>query len=111
MSSLLLRIGSINAASSIIIQAIGSHKPWEDERKYILTKAFEMHMSSAIGMILCSNRIGNTALCAGSLMFIGSLLFSGIAYYRCFKNDKQYNYLMPYGGSLLILSWILLGLS
>ena len=110
MSKLLFKLGALNAASSVIIQAVGGHKPWEIDRKLVFQKAFDLHMTSAIGMMLCSFKSGKFVLVPGLLFLGGSILFSGFAYYRCFYNDRSLNYLMPAGGSMIISGWILLAL-
>lgn len=112
MSKLLFRLGALHAGSSIAIQAIGGHQPWDIDRKLIFQKAFDLHISSAIGMILCSFKPKTKfILVPGGLLFVGSLLFSGFAYYRCFKNDRKFNYMMPPGGSCIIAGWILMAFS
>ena len=106
MSGLFFRLGALNAGASVLIYAMGSHRPWEAERKMIFTKAFEMQMSSSIGMMLCSITAKNKmSLIPALLLFIGSSLFSGFAYNRCFNDDKKYNYIMPVGGMCIISGW------
>jgi len=111
MNNIFFRIGSLNAATSIIISAIGGHKPWELDRKLTFNTAFNLHITSSIGMIISSYRTTNVAFLSATLFLIGSSLFSGVAYYRCFSNDKKFNRLMPSGGSMIILAWCLLALS
>jgi uncharacterized membrane protein YgdD (TMEM256/DUF423 family) len=109
MNNLFFRLGALSAGSSVIIQAIGGHKPWDIDRKLIFNKAFELHITSAIGMMLSAFRYKSYySLIPGSLLLAGTILFSGPAYYRCFKDDRKYNYLMPLGGSCIIFGWILL---
>jgi uncharacterized membrane protein YgdD (TMEM256/DUF423 family) len=111
MSKWLFKLGALNAGASVITQAIGGHKPWEVDRKLIFQKAFDLHMSSAIGMMLCSLKPGKFVMVPGVLLMTGSVLFSGFAYYRCFTNDRKFNYFMPAGGSCIIFGWILLALA
>ena len=107
MSALLWKLGAISAGSSVAIAAAGGHKPWEVDRKLTFNTAFTLHLSSAIGMMLASAR---GATIPGYILLVGSGLFSFTSYYRCMNNDKKYNYLMPYGGSLIILSWAAMAL-
>ena len=107
MNSLLWKLGSLSAGSSVAIAAAGGHKPWEIERKMTFNTAFILHLSSSIGMLLSSSKV---ALLPGYLFLIGLCLFSFPAYYRCAKDSKQYNYLMPYGGSCIILAWTALAI-
>ena len=112
MNNWLFRLGALNAASSVAIQAIGGHKPWDIDRKLIFNKAFDLHLSSSLGMMLCSLKAKTLkTTIPGILLLVGSALFSGFAYYRCFSNDRKYNFLMPPGGSCIILGWILLAFS
>jgi|LauGreDrversion4_2_1035121.scaffolds.fasta_scaffold2071037_1 uncharacterized membrane protein YgdD (TMEM256/DUF423 family) len=111
MNNLLFRLGAISAASSVAIQALGGHKPWDVDRKFIFSKAFELHITSALGMMLCSFRRSKASNLAGLLLLAGSILFSGFAYYRCFNNDRKYNFLMPSGGGSIIIGWTILALS
>jgi uncharacterized membrane protein YgdD (TMEM256/DUF423 family) len=111
MSKWLFRLGALNAGLSVAVQAVGGHKPWEIDRKLIFQKAFDMHISSSVGMMLCSLKPGKFVIMPGILFLAGSALFSGLAYYRCFSNDRSINYLMPVGGSSIILAWIFLALA
>jgi uncharacterized membrane protein YgdD (TMEM256/DUF423 family) len=107
MNSLLWKLGSVSAGSAVIIAAAGGHKPWEIERKMTFNTAFILHLSSSIGIMLCSTK---QATIPAFLFFVGLGLFSFTAYYRCNSDNKQYNYLMPYGGSMIILAWLALAI-
>lgn len=107
MNSLFWKLGSISAGSSVIIAAAGGHKPWEIDRKMVFNTAFILHLSSSIGILLCSMRNANVP---GCLFLLGIGMFSFTSYYRCVNDNKQYNYLMPYGGSMIILAWLTLAL-
>lgn len=104
-SSLLWKLGCFNAAFAIICASIGGHKPWDEERKRIYSKGVNLHLFSSVGIILSSFKYNY--IC-GFGFLLGSLLFCCTAYYRCFKDDKSFNKLMPIGGSLFIFSWLLL---
>jgi uncharacterized membrane protein YgdD (TMEM256/DUF423 family) len=111
MINILFRLGCLNAGASVAIAAAGGHKPWEIDRKMTFKTATDLHMTSSIGMLISSFRSSQLALISGLLFLIGSCLFSGSAYYRCFKDNKKYNYLMPPGGSMIIMGWLFLALS
>ena len=110
MNSLFWRLGALSAGSSIAIQAYGGHRPWTLEKKMVFAKAWEVQFSSAIGMMLLANykHKGKLRIAGGLALFAGSLIFSGILYYRCFYDDKGFNYLMPYGGGAVMAGWVLL---
>ena len=60
-------------------------------------------------MILATKKGGGKIKALGGIsLMLGSLIFSGLIYYRCFTDDKSYNYLMPYGGGSTILGWLML---
>ena len=107
MNAFLWKLGCLNAGSSVIIAAVGGHKPWEVERKLIFNSSFNLHLSSSIGILLSSFK---NASIPGILFCMGLSLFSYTSYYRCFTDNKKYNYLMPPGGTLIILAWISLAL-
>ncbi len=111
MNSFLFRFGALNAGTSVIISAVGGHKQWEESRKSVFTTAYNLHMTSSIGMMISSTRFSSFGVISGLLLFAGASLFSGTAYYRCFTDDKKHNYLMPYGGMGIISGWLLLALS
>ena len=110
MNSLFWRFGALSAGSSIAIQAYGGHKPWTVEKKLIFQKGFDIQMSSALGVMILSHYKlkSKLRLVVGFSFIFGSLIFSSIVYYRCFTDDKKFNFLMPYGGGSVILGWVLL---
>jgi uncharacterized membrane protein YgdD (TMEM256/DUF423 family) len=105
------KFGALNICSAIIIQGAGSHNySWEQDRKNILNMSAQLHTTNSIGIMLCSLKPTNLATLSALLFTTGIFMFSGIAYYRAFKNDKSYNYLMPTGGTTMILGWLVLAL-
>jgi uncharacterized membrane protein YgdD (TMEM256/DUF423 family) len=103
------KIGALNVALTIIVKAIGGHKPWDEERKNIFIKASQLHITNAIGIMLLSLKENSMySLITCFLLLLGILLFSGTGYYRCFKDDKKYNHFMPIGGMMMIVGWIML---
>jgi uncharacterized membrane protein YgdD (TMEM256/DUF423 family) len=111
MSSLLWRLGALNVAGSIIIQAAGGHKPWDEKVKGTFRTAAQLHMVSGIGLMLCSFKSLNIiAYISSILLVLGTVSFCGTGYYRCFTDSTKYNYLMPIGGSSMILGWLLMAL-
>ena len=101
----LFRIGCINSALSILIASAGGHNPWDEERKRLFSLANNHHMFSSFGILAASLRSKTIPVI---LFLVGSGLFSGILYYRCFENNRSMNYLMPIGGVSNILGWMLL---
>jgi len=110
MNSILWRLGALSAGSSIAIQAYGGHRPWTLEKKMVFSKAWEVQFSSAVGLMLLANykHKGKLRIASGVGLLAGSLIFSGLLYYRCFYEDKSYNYITPFGGGAVIAGWVLL---
>ena len=108
VSNLYWKIGCLGLSSAVVLSAYGAHKPYEEDRRKVFETASKYHFYSSFGLLLCS--IKNARL-AGLLVLLGGGVFSGVAYYRVFKNDKKYNYLMPYGGGSLIISFLVLAFS
>lgn len=104
---LLWKLGCLNSAFAIICASAGGHKEWDEDRKRIFQKGINLHLFGSIGIILSSFR---HSLLIGFIFLLGTLLFSCTAYYRCFKDSKKYNMLMPFGGSMFIIGWIGLAL-
>ena len=110
MNTLFWKLGAFSAGSSIAIQAVGGHKPWSVEKKIIFSRGWEIQFSSAVGLMILgtSRHKGKLKALGGISLLVGSLIFSGLIYYRCFTDDKSYNYLMPYGGGTTMLGWLML---
>lgn len=106
--SLLWKAGCLNAGLSVVLAAVGGHRKWDEERTRVFSKANFHHAVSSLGVVLASLRNANYA---GACFLIGSGLFSAVGYYRCFKDDKSFNRLMPVGGTLFIFGWVLLAFS
>lgn len=110
MKSLLWTLGALSASSALVVQVIGSHKPWDSEKKITFNNGFNIQLSSAIGLILLAHPKfkGRLKIASATSLFLGSSLFSSLLYYRCFYDDRRYSYLMPYSGSSVILGWLLM---
>lgn len=108
-NKLFFSLGCLNFASCIIISGYGQHKtqPLDDSTKRVFDLSTNHHAFASLGMILSSLKANPIP---GLLFFGGSIMFSGILYYRCFNNDRRYNYLMPYGGGMHIGAWIALAI-
>lgn len=107
--SFFFKFGCVNLSFSIIMASVGGHKPWELQKKRLYDTAFIHHMLSGIGMIVCGLVNKPYSFLPFILFIIGNSCFSGVLYYRCFKEDTSLNKLMPIGGSMNILGWLVLG--
>jgi uncharacterized membrane protein YgdD (TMEM256/DUF423 family) len=43
---------------------------------------------------------------SGSLIILGTTLFSGACYYHAFTGDNKFGKLAPVGGTILIVGWL-----
>jgi uncharacterized membrane protein YgdD (TMEM256/DUF423 family) len=109
MNSLLWKLGAFNIAGCIAAKAAGGHKPWDEKRKGTFSSVTQLHLVNGIGLMLASFQktsglLGLTSL----LLLLGTGLFCGAGYYRCFTDKTNYNFLMPVGGSSMIVGWLLM---
>lgn len=109
-NTILWKLGAFSAGTCTALQTYIWNKAWTPEKKFNFCRALEVQFSSAIGLMLLANYKLNGKLRIGAAiaLHIGSILFSHIIYFRCFFDDKRFNFIMPYGGGLLITGWILI---
>jgi len=105
-------VGALSAALSVVLGAVGAH--WaggvEPAASWLKTaQAYHMPHALAlilVGLVLClrpgmAGRLSAWALALGSLCFSGGLYFRALA-------DVQLGPIVPLGGVLMILGWLLL---
>lgn len=111
-----LRISCVLGAFSVLIGAVGTHLlqsyfleidrlgTFETAVKY---QFYHVFLLLLIGFFYNKMKkpIIDYALYA---CLIGIFLFSGSLYILCFTNNPQWGVFTPFGGLLLILSWLLL---
>ncbi len=87
---------------------MGGHKgEWAQDRKDMFQKALFYHFMNNMGWILASKNLKSRNYSA--LFFgLGTLLFSGALYHRCFTDSKKFSLLNPFGGISMMLAWTLL---
>lgn len=96
------KLGCISLCSAVILGAIGGHKVPQDKISMFKT-ANQYHFYSGFAILFCSIK---QARLITPLFLFGSLMFSGVSYYRSLTDCKKFNFLMPYGGTLLILGFL-----
>ncbi len=105
-------LGALSAGLAVVLGALGAHWGGESEaaRGWIET-AQSYHMPNALGLILIAVltllRPGLLLTLAGLGLLVGSLCFSGGLYLQGF-DLLRLGPVVPLGGSLLILGWLLL---
>ncbi|KAM7350498.1 transmembrane protein 256 homolog isoform 1-T2 [Cochliomyia hominivorax] len=103
-----VRLAGLSGGSAVILGAIGSHhlniqdKP---ELRNVFETANRFHFFHSIALL--GMPLVKYPLVSGSLMFVGTVLFSGTLYYRAFTGNKPpFARLAPMGGTCLILAWL-----
>ncbi len=112
---LLLALGAINASMAVAVSAAAAHLPAAQAMPMLATAA-TIQLVHGLGLVL----IGTLALVlprphwmlrAGWLMAIGIALFSLNLYLRGFLDVQVFRALVPWGGTCLIASWLLLAVA
>lgn len=75
-----------------------------DERKSAFTQANKYHFIHTLAMLAVP--MTHYPNLTGSLLVLGTLVFSGTCYCHAISGDKRVVRLTPYGGMTLIFAWI-----
>ena len=93
------------------MKTIAYHKAGlSDYDKTSLENAATLTMMNGIGMCLLSFKTSKIVPVAFGFQIAGLVLFPGLVCYRIYTKDTSYTRYVPYGGSSMILSWIIMGL-
>ena len=111
-----LVLGGLNAAIAVSLGAAGTHAlkaqlALNDPAGWFAV-ALQYHQYHALGLIVVGLVAGRFPpskwfTCAGWLMFVGILLFSGNLYLRSLAGVHALHAAIPVGGATLIVSWLL----
>jgi uncharacterized membrane protein YgdD (TMEM256/DUF423 family) len=101
-------------AGAVALGAFGAHALEnyliETGRLGTFQTAVEYHFYHTLGVILIALLVGYTKNkkleIVGWIMICGTIFFSGSLYLLCFTGLNFWVWLTPFGGVLLILSWI-----
>ncbi|XP_056632947.1 transmembrane protein 256 homolog isoform X1 [Diorhabda sublineata] len=103
-----IKIGGLMGASAIALSAYGAHKSYPKDQAEELRHIFEtanrihlIHSVAILGVPMC-----RYPKIVGSLLVVGTALFSGTLYYHAFSGKKRLSKVAPLGGTLLILGWL-----
>jgi uncharacterized membrane protein YgdD (TMEM256/DUF423 family) len=107
MSEILFALGCISMCSSLGAMTYGYHGGLTYEQKKHWKKAVNFQQLGALPLLL-SKSCRSTL--PGYLAIIGTATFSIPLYYSSITDDKTYNKVMPYGGVLMMASWVALAL-
>jgi len=116
VKNLALFFGSFFGLLSVIFGAFGSHlfneylisvnrlNPYEIGVKYQFYHSFLLLIVGLISKDITKKRLKFILI---SLVF-GIVLFSGSLYILCFTNNPKWGMVTPIGGTLLVISWLIL---
>ncbi|XP_068904486.1 transmembrane protein 256 homolog isoform X1 [Tenebrio molitor] len=103
-----VRLAGLFGASAVALGAYGAHRSYPKDRADELKPIFEtgnryhfLHTLALLGIPLCKN-----PKLSGSLIILGTTLFSGACYYHAFTGDNKFGKLAPVGGTILIVGWL-----
>ena len=116
MKNLALFLGSFFGLLSIIFGAFGSHllneylisvnrlNPYEVGVKYQFYHSFLLLIVGLISKDIAQKRLKFILI----FLVFGIVLFSGSLYILCFTNNPKWGMVTPIGGTLLVISWLIL---
>ena len=117
MKNYLLIIGAIGCALAVMLGAFGAHSLREvlvEKDFTTLQTATQYLFFHSLGLLIIgviSLKIHHRLiLLAGNLMVTGVILFSGSLYSILILEIKWIGVITPFGGTLLITSWVLLAI-
>ena len=111
---LFLLVGSIFAALSILFGAFGAHflkeklssdqlVVFEIATRYMMYHSFGLLIFGLLGYILTEEIVS----VPGMMMIVGVFIFSGSLYLVSLGGFKKFGMITPFGGVVLIASWLI----
>ncbi|MDP2824477.1 MAG: DUF423 domain-containing protein [Sulfuritalea sp.] len=116
-AKLFLILGALSAAASVALGAAAAHTL--AERAAALQAwfhtALQYHQFHALGLLIAGLIAAHLPtsrwiIAAGTLMVVGTLLFSGNLYLRSLADFHALHALTPFGGGAFILAWLALAI-
>lgn len=117
-SKVFISVGCLFLAAAGALAAFGFHGPADiltPEKRASWAWAVEMQFYHGGGLLavgILADRLGKSWLIrgAGVLMIAGILIFSGLIYAQILGMPKALGQIVPSGGSMMMLSWIVLAI-
>jgi uncharacterized membrane protein YgdD (TMEM256/DUF423 family) len=106
MNDVFFTIGCCSMFISIITATIGAHGGLSLEQQGKWDKAVKFQQFGAIPLLLATRK---ATTWPGCLALAGAGLFCIPLYYTTLTGDITFNKVMPYGGMLMMASWLALG--
>ncbi|XP_017474880.1 PREDICTED: transmembrane protein 256 homolog [Rhagoletis zephyria] len=108
-----IRLAGLCGASAVIMGAYGKHifsnvgnVDEKNEAKTVFETANRFHFLHSFSLLAMP--LVHKPLLTGSLMALGTVLFSGVLYYRAITGDRTYVPVATCGGFCLIVAWLTL---
>lgn len=98
-------------ASGVALGAIASHALSDPQAAFAVERASTYQLLHTVVILVLLGFASRTVLLARAMMFAGIIGFSGAIYAKYLLGLTALGALAPVGGSLLILSWLVLALS
>jgi uncharacterized membrane protein YgdD (TMEM256/DUF423 family) len=112
MERIWIGLGALAGLTAVAMAAAAAHAV-PAEAQTIMDRAVQMHGWHALALLGCglwASRGGTPAHLAGIAFALGTVLFSGSIYIHVFSGLRLSS-LVPVGGTLLMLGWVMLGVS
>jgi uncharacterized membrane protein YgdD (TMEM256/DUF423 family) len=115
MQRIWIALGSLAGLTAVAMAALAAHglERLDPAALQMVRNAIEMHGWHALALVACglwAPRGGRLADWAGAAFAVGILLFCGAVYALALYGVRM-TMVAPAGGTLLMLGWLLLGLS
>ncbi|XP_004537198.1 transmembrane protein 256 homolog [Ceratitis capitata] len=108
-----IRLAGLCGATAVIMGAYGKHNlakisnmEEKSEAKTVFETANRFHFLHSFALLAMP--LVRRPLLTGSMMVVGTMLFSGVLYYRALTGDRTYVPLATCGGFCLITAWLTL---
>jgi uncharacterized membrane protein YgdD (TMEM256/DUF423 family) len=110
---ILVILAGIMGADGVILAAVAAHQG-DASRLLPASSMLLFHATAVLAVVVLTERgivVGKGGLAAGFGFVIASALFAGDLSLRHFADHALFPFAAPIGGSLLILSWLVLAIA
>jgi uncharacterized membrane protein YgdD (TMEM256/DUF423 family) len=108
---LILAWAGLAGAAGVALAAAATHK-FDSPALAIAATMLTLHAAATVGVVAVAPRAARPCLWLATalLMLSGASLFSGEIAYHTMTGDVSFRMLAPTGGTLMIVSWLLVAL-
>lgn len=101
-----MKISGVLGLSAVIMGALGAHALHDPAMQPLLEKASLYQLIHTVALLAICRRTQKNLRCACYCWIVGMILFSGSLYLKAFAVTASAP-LAPFGGTLLMLGWVL----